>query len=297
MEKLSGSLHSHGCWTDYRIAEEQLKFPFKLKDFAEFCISHGRDFQAITDIMANRPGKPEFIEKRYDALLDTANSKDKSYELQRGETESTIFFKNGSKLIIPRTQEILTDVNYKHILAIGVKGDIPGGGDALLRLKLIKSFGGRAILDHPFMCDAWNEDEVMELYDRGLVLAPEWNGGLSFPSFFFSSPLVRKLQETPNKKSNKRVVWLEEEKGIPYVANDDAHCALDIKKGAFTTYLVDKKDENLSLIDKIVKAINSEYINQIERHKNYSSFSSPLNHVKYGKLSQKIFQEDGLPDA
>lgn len=299
MEKLSGSLHGHGCWTDHRIAEEQLIFPFVLKDFAEYCISCGRDFESITDIMAHRPGKPVFREHRHKELLDTANPKDKSYEFQRGKSESTIFFKEGGKLIIPRTQEILigtqdvkTDTHFKHILAIGVEKDILGGRDSLEILKDIKDAGGYAILDHTFMCDAWDEDEVINLYDKGLVLATEWNGGLSFPKICNILPI-----KTPNKESNNRVVRLEEDKGIPYVTNDDAHCALDIKKGAYTTYNVDKKNKSLSLIEKIVIAINSEYIDKIERHKQYSSFSSPINHVKYGRLSQKLFQEYGLPDA
>ncbi len=289
---VKGSLHSHGGWSDYRNRNEQKKFPFDLKIFAEYCIKHGRDFQAITDIMANRPGNPEFIEKRYDALLNTANPKDNNYEVERNKTESTIYFpKEKSKLIIPRTQEVLTDISFKHILAIGTENDIRGGRNAFDTLKEIRDLGGYSILDHTFMCDAWNEEEVRDLYEDKLILATEWNGGLTFPAICGYFP-IKHLLKTPNKRSNKIVISLEKKFGIPCIANDDAHCAGDIQKGAFTSYI--NWDNNISFIENITNSIKN---NNFERHENYSKFSSPLMHVKYGKESQEIFGKKGLPSA
>lgn len=289
-KKISGSLHSHGCWTDYRNKNEQKNFEFDLKTFTEYCISQGRDFQAITDIMTFRPGKPEFIEKRYDSLLDTANPRENSYEVQRNKTESIIYFpKENSKLIIPRTQEILSDVNFKHILSMGTEADIKGGRNALDTLKEIKDLGGYSILDHTFMCDAWREGEVKKLYDDGLILATEWNGGLTFPAICDVLPI-----RTPNKRSNERVISLEKKCKIPCIANDDSHSASDIKNGAFTSYNFSTINENISFVEKIVKAIQT---NQFKRYENYSSFLSPFVHVGYGRESQKTFGEKGLPDA
>ncbi len=289
---VKGSLHSHGGWSDYRNKDEQKKFPFDLRVFAEYCIKHGRDFQAITDIMASRPGELEFIEKRYDALLNTANAKDNNYEVERNKTESTIYFpKEKSKLIIPRTQEVLTDVHFKHILAIGAEKNIRGGRNAVDTLKEIKDSGGYSILDHTFMCDAWHEEEVRNLYEDKLIIATEWNGGLTFPAICGYFP-IKFFIKTPNKRSNKRVISLEEECEIPCIANDDSHCSFDIQKGAFTSYW--NWDKDISFIENIINSINS---NNFERHENYSSFFSPLMHVKYGKESQKIFGKKGLPNA
>jgi len=286
----SGSLHSHGCWTDYRNESEKKNFPFDLKSFVEYCSIIGRDFQAITDIMAHRPEKPEFIEKRYKALLKTADPKDKSYVLQQNKTESVIYLlKENKKLIIPRTQEILTDINFKHILAIGVEKDIRGGRNALETLNEIRDLGGYSILDHTFMCDAWNKEKVKKLYSKGLILATEWNGGLTFPAICDILPV-----KTPNKKSNHRVLSLEKKCGIPCIANDDSHSAEDIMNGAFTSYDFSDIDENLSLTDKIVSSIKS---GKFKKHKKYSSFISPFLHVKYGAESQETFREEGLPDA
>ncbi len=288
---VKGSDHSHACWTDYRNKKEQKKFPFDLKLFARYCIKHGRDFQAITDIMASRPEELEFIEKRYDALLNTADAKDDTYELQRGKIESTVFFKDDSKLIIPRTQEILTNKNYQHILAIGVEENIKGGMSALKTLEEIKDLGGYAIFNHLGMCDAWDIDEVRDFYEKKLALATEWNGGLTFPAICGYFP-IKFFIKTPNKRSNKIVISLEKESGIPCIANDDSRCAEDIKRGAFTSYWA--WEEGRSFIENIVNSINSK---NFERHENYSLFSSPLKHVKYGKESQSIFGKKGLPSA
>jgi hypothetical protein len=286
---ISGSLHSHGCWTDYRNKSEKKHFPFNLESFAKYC-SSGRDFQAITDIMASRPGKSEFIEKRYDALLKTADPKDNSYEVQRNKTESIIYFpKENKQLVIPRTQEVLSNVNFKHILAIGVEEDIKGGGNALDTLKEIRDLGGYSILDHTFMCNAWDEDEVKDLYEKKLILATEWNGGLTFPAICDWLPI-----KTPNKKSNKRVLSLEKKCGISCIANDDSHCAKDIMNGAFTSYDFSNLPEEISFIDKIALAIK---VGQFKKNKSYSSFISPFLHVKYGAESQKTFGERGLPAA
>ncbi len=285
---VKGSLHSHGCWTDYRNENEQRDFPFDLKTFSKYCISQGRDFQAITDIMAFRPGKPEFIEKRYDSLLKTANPRDNSYEVQKNKTDSLIYFpKEESKLIIPRTQEILTDVHFKHILAVGTEEDIRGGRNAVDTLKEIRDLGGYSILDHTFMCNAWDEEEVKSLYEDKLIIATEFNGGLTFPAICDILPI-----KTPNKRSNQRVISLEQECGIPCIANDDSHSAEDIKKGAFTSYK--NWNDHIPFIKNIVKAIQT---NQFKRYENYSSFFSPLIHVWYGGESQKTFGEKGLPDA
>lgn len=280
---VNGSLHSHGCWTDYRNPGEQARSPFNLEAFVEHCISCGRDFQAITDIMANWPDSPEFIEHRYEALLKTANPKS-GYNLQSGKRES-IIYTPAKPFVIPRSQEILTSTHFKHVLAVGAEKDIRGGRSAFDILKEIQDNNGYAVIDHPFMCDAWLEEEILELYHKGLIAAIEWNGGLTLPAF--ASWLLTKV---PSKKSNKKSEKLETD--ISLIANDDSHCADDIYRGAFTTYQLETSDK--SFVDRTFDAINNR---RFQRHCRYSAFFSPFNHIYYGSQSRKLFSEDGLPPA
>jgi hypothetical protein len=286
-QSLSGSLHSHGCWTDYRNSGEQKNFQFNLENFVNYCMNCGRDFQAITDIMAAWSCQPEFKENRYSALLATAHSK-KDYDLEVRKGEAVIYFKSGRIFYIPRTQEVLTSIHFKHILALGLSENIQGGRSALDTLKQIKDLGGYAIIDHPFMCDAWNEEEIFRAFQENLILALEWNGGLTF-----SSSLPKFLRKrTPNKSSNERVLLFGERSKIPVVANDDSHCSEDIKLGAFTNYSVNTYEK--PIIERIVDAIRKGNFKRTER---YSNFYSPLKHVFYGCLSRRTFEDKGLPSA
>jgi len=288
--KMRGSLHSHGCWTDYRNPNERKSFSFSLRKFIDLCHESGRDFQAMTDIMAARPGMPEFREHRYDALLRTADAK-ADYELFQGDIESVVYFEGGKKrVIIPRSQEVLTDIPFKHILALGVSEDVPGGKPAKDTLKRIKGEGGYTVIDHPFMCNAWTEEELLELREEGLVDALEWNGGLTFPAFMY---LGGKLK-VPSKGANNRVLKLDDR--IPVVANDDAHCRDDILRGASSVYEVEACSDwqdNL-LVDRVFDAIEGR---KFKRNEKYSALSSPLRHVKYGKQAQEMFGQHGLPSA
>lgn len=289
MTIVKGSLHSHGCWTDYRNPNERKNFPFDLETFVNLCIDCKRDFQAITDIMANFPEKPEFIEDRYKELLATANPK-ATYELQHGKRESILYFPTTEKtFIIPRTQEVLTNKHFKHILAVGTESNIKGGQSSLDTLKEIQDKGGYSIVNHPFMCNAWTEQEILDFYHNGLIAAIEWNGGLTFPSFL--SYITTKI---PSKKSNIIAEYMEKNLNIPCIANDDSHSKSDIKKGAHTVYIdVDIQNSRSLLVDKIGKAIKRNSFARIEK---YSSFFSPFMHqFIYGTQSRKKFVEDGLP--
>ena len=104
---VKGSLHSHGCWTDYRNPEERERFPFDLLEFAKLCLKSGRDFQAITDIMADWDRSPRDRENRYEDLLKTANPQDRSYELQKDSKESIIWLNERGL-----TKKL---INYAHI--------------------------------------------------------------------------------------------------------------------------------------------------------------------------------------
>lgn len=279
--QVSGSLHSHGCWSDYRNLNETDKFPFNLEAFVNHSVSCGRDFQAITDIMAARPDKPSFVEHRYHALLKTNNPKD-ALSASANENEATIYLPSGRIFYIPRSQEVLTETNFKHVLALGVQ-DIPGGLTPLKTLELVKSSKGYVVIDHPFMCNAWTEDELLGLYKDGLIDALEFNGGLTFPSFL-------DFGKFPSKKANKRVLKLEEK--IPVVANDDSHCFNDIKIGACTTYSIENSSQ--PLVDRLFQAIKAR---KFQRHEQYSAFLSPVKHVFYGMKSQKKYADKGLPAA
>lgn len=272
---VSGSLHSHGCWTDYRNQNETRKFPFDLESFVRLCIDTGRNFQAITDIMASRPGKPEFKEHRYSSLLKNPNLSTTF--------ESKISLPSGHTFYIPRTQEVLTDVNFKHILAVGLREDIPGGLPAVDTLKKIKEKKGYVVIDHPFMCDAWAEDELLGLYKDDLIDTLEFNGGLTFPAFL-------DFGKFPSKKANLRVLKLEDK--IPVIANDDSHSSDDIERGAYTVYTV-ALDHGL-IVPKIFQAIK---LGRFQRQEHYSLKLSPFIHVYYGRQSQKMFGDKGLPDA
>lgn len=109
----------------------------------------------------------------------------------------------GQRLYIPRTQEVLTNIPKKHILALGV-GDIKGGKSVEETLNEISGEGGYAIIDHPFMCGAWTEEEILELWDRGLIVGIEWNGGLTFHELFDRIPGLK--HRTPSKQSNIRAL-------------------------------------------------------------------------------------------
>lgn len=286
---LKGSLHSHGCWTDYRNPEERKRFPFDLLEFTKLCLKSGRDFQAITDIMVDWNKNFRDREHRYEDLLKTANSQDRSYEMQQGPKESILWLnENGltKKLIIPRTQEILTSTPFKHILAIGSDEDIQGARKAEDILKEISDKGGYAILDHPFMCNAWTEEEILKLYQENLIIAVEWNGGLTFPSLI--PEFIRK--KTPSKQANKRILKLQNQ--IYVIANDDAHSYRDIERGAYTEYNV--VDSDIPLAEKIKESIQENDFLRIER---YSSFFSPVKHFLWGRRSQKLFGKEGLPEA
>ncbi|MFQ5531606.1 MAG: hypothetical protein ACE5ES_03245, partial [Candidatus Nanoarchaeia archaeon] len=179
---LSGSLHSHTFHTDYRNPNERSKSPFDLGYFVRRCMEYGRNFQAVTDIRAQRPGFPAFDEQRYVELIKTADPNDNSYELEASKTEARVYIPSTREVFyILRTQEVLTNVPKKHVLAVNV-GDMPGGESPEETLKRIKGGGGFAIIDHPFMCGAWNEDEIHRAYEVGLIGAIEWNGGLTFPA-------------------------------------------------------------------------------------------------------------------
>ncbi|MDP1695701.1 MAG: hypothetical protein Q8L29_02195 [archaeon] len=287
MNSITGSLHTHGFWTDYRNPNETARAPFNLKYFVGACIKY-LDFQAITDIMSNWPEWKEFTEHRYSALLATADPKDKDLHIENNGIEARVWL-YGNEFTIPRTQEILTNKHFKHILVAGVKEDIFGGRNARDTLKEIKDKGGYAILDHPFMCDAWTEEEVLDLYDKKLIQALEWNGGLTFPSWL--PKFLRK--KTPNRESNHRVLALADK--IPVIANDDAHCVDDLKRGAKTSYnIISGSPKNINLIDYIFQSIERR---DFQRHERYSAFTSPIHHVKYGAQSQKMFGKDGLPPA
>lgn len=279
--KVSGSLHSHGCWTDYRNLNETAKFPFDIEAFVNSCISCNRDFQAITDIMAARPGKPAFVEHRYQALLKTDNPKT-ALSLEINEKEAAIYCPAGKVFYIPRSQEVLTSVNYKHVLALGVQ-DIPGGKSTSKTLELIKQRKGYVVIDHPFMRDAWKEDELLGLYKDGLIDALEFNGGLTFPLFL-------DFGKFPSKKANLRVLKLEDK--IPVIANDDSHCFSDMQRGAYTTYSIENSPN--PLVDRLFQAIA---LGNFQRHEQDSAFFSPVKHVIYGRQSQKMFGDKGLPDA
>lgn len=275
---VNGSLHSHGCWTNHKSPSEIRKFPFNLENFVEFCVSCGRDFQAITDFMANPPGESELIENRYQDLLDTASLK-VSYELEAGGKESIIYFSTGKKFTLIRTQEVLTNKNFKHILAIGAEESIRGGRSVEDTLNEIKDKGGYAIIDHPFIRNAWGEEEIGELYSEKKIIAIEWNGVLTFPSFIFPSKL-------PSKKSNIRALKLAEEIGIPCIANDDSHYPSDIQRGAYTSYCIEDLHPNLT--EKIVEAIKDR---SFRRKEQYSGFFSPVIHVTHAIRGKKLHGE------
>lgn len=285
---VAGSLHSHGLWTDYRNRHERFLAPFDIEHFANICISNERTFQAITDIMAHWPNKPEFKEQRYKNLIETANPNSTEHSLDIFPHETRVNFSNGNEFWIPRTQEILTDTPRKHILGLNLGKSISGGRDSLEILKEIKGEGGYAIIDHPFSCQAWTKEELVELYQNELIVALEWNGGLTVPSWF--PKWFDKIG--PTKRDNKKVLKLENQ--IPIIANDDSRCVQDIKRGAYTEYLTEENGK--SLTKRIVQSIQNgeEYFN---RHEQYSRWDSIWTHVLNGRISMWTKGKYGLPDA
>jgi hypothetical protein len=280
-KSVNGSLHSHGCWTNHYSTRERRRFPFSLGSFVDLCVYSGRDFQAITDVMANPPGQSETRERRYQDMLETADPA-APYELDAGKKESTIWLLGGRKFTLLRSQEVLTNKIFKHILTIGADGNIKGGRGVEDTLNEIQDKGGSAIIDHPFLLNVWSEDEIRRLYDEKKILAIEWNGGLTFPAFTaFLFP-----KRSPSKKSNIKAVQLSKERGIPCVANDDAHHRSDILKGAYTSYIID--NPNSSLTENLVEAIKVQSFTRVEQ---YSPFISPIRHFMDAKRGKKTYGE------
>lgn len=291
LELVSGSLHSHGFWSDYRNKHEIFFAPFDLDYFVKTCVKYGRDFQAITDIMANWKGKPEFQENRYNELISTAKLNNE-YQVDYSKTETKITFENGEIFYIPRTQEILTSTPRKHILGLNLEKNISGGRNAKEILNEIKNEGGYAIIDHPFACGAWQKEELLELYENNLITALEWNGGLTIPGWL--PDWVNKF--APTKKANKKVLKLAPI--IPVIANDDARCVSDVKKGAYTTYLINANHPSLSKeLRKSITHYNPEFGNLFFRTEQYSRWDSIWTHVLNGRISMLTLGKYGLPDA
>lgn len=282
-QPFSGSIHSHGFWTDYRNKAERREAPFNLSFFANTCQRLGRKFQAITDLMVAKPGSEPFIEHRFEELLKTADSAVSDMYVENKGKEAIIYFGEREPFVIPRTQEIVTARPGKHILVINVEGDIRGGKNTLDTLKEIKDAGGTAIVNHPFMRSAWSEEELLKFYKESLIGAIEWNGGLTFPSWCKCLPF-----ETPNKSSNQRVKALESQ--IPLISNDDSHCISDVKNGAYATYSL--KDAYKGFSESIVNAISQRDFQRVEA---YSGFFSPVKHVLNARKSRKLFGVEGLP--
>lgn len=285
-QKVTGSLHSHGCWSDYRNPYEIKRFAFDLETFLVHCLNSGKSFQGITDIVANKKNQPGFKESRYAELLKTAKA-NKQYHLEQRDNESWIYHDSGI-FFIPQTLEILTDKPLRHILAFGSGKNITPERSAYDTLRQIRDLGGYAIINHPFMGNAWSEEEIISLFEKELILALEWNGGMTFPS-----SLPRFLRNRlPNRGNNKRVLSLGEKASIPVIANDDAHSGKDIFQGADTTY--DFERESKSFIEGIANAIKQ---GRFTRNERYSSFLSPFTHVIHGISSQIKFGKSGLPAA
>ena len=292
--QMNGSLHSHGCWTDHRNPNETARFPFDLETFARLCIEIGRDFQVISEIK-DHPKEPArwHNERRYHDLMKTIRKSD-NYEVERAGDLYNVYFKRENKrVVIIRGQEVSLanpvlkgeesfDSHLKHVSAIGVERELKGGLSAEETLKIIREESGYAFPNHPFMVDAWSEEELLDFYERKLISAIEFNSGLTFPACL-DNVLGKR---TPSKKSNKRVLALEDR--IPVVANDDAHSEEDMKKGASTSYNV---VSGLPFIYSIFDAIARR---DFSRQEKYTSFLSPIWHMLDIEESEKLSRQGKL---
>ena len=278
---VNGSLHSHGCWTDYRNPAEQAGFPFSLESFVRLYLECGRSFASVSDRRAHHSGKPAFREEMYEKLLETADPQNPDCYLEKRGSESIIWLNDaGQEFIIIRTQEVLTDKPFKHILAVGAEKDIKGGNLPLETLKEIRESGGYAVINHPFMRNAWTEQEIRELHAKGLVHALEWSSFVSFPKWL--PPFF------PTKEANARVLELQDT--IPVIANDDSSCKEAVKFGSFTSYEVNCSPS--SLAGRIRNAIKTA---RFHRNELYSPIVAPFKHVWYGWQSSRLFKEKALP--
>lgn len=302
---VSGSLHSHGFWTDYRNLHERILAPFSLDNFAKTCMKYGRDFQAVLDIMAHQKGKNPLQENRYEDLIKTVRS-NSNYEVEffpnaEFPIETRVFFNNGEEFYIPRTQEVLTENLLAHILVLGLgkNNNIPGGLPALETLYIIKDKGGHAFINHPLVCGAFTKEQIQEYFKKGLVIGAEFNGGVTLDSKLgiYLAKKIGKTEHPPLKKENESILNLE--KKVLIVSNDDSRCKWDVKRGAYTEYLI-SSNEKSSLTERLVASMQNEVqrgFNQthVKRHDNYSGFYSLWYHGLCGKVSH-FTQKESLPE-
>ena len=130
--------------------------------------------------------------------------------------------------------------------------------------------------------------ELLDFYERKLISAIEFNSGLTFPACL-DNVLGKR---TPSKKSNKRVLALEDR--IPVVANDDAHSEKDMRKGASTSYNV---VSGLPLIDSIFDTIRRRDFSMINRRlfgEKYAPLLSPVWHMLDIEQSEKLSRQGKL---
>ena len=295
---VSGSLHSHGFWSDYKNIHERVLSPFDLDYFIKICMKYGRHFQSALDVMACQSGKNSFSENRYNDLIKTAKLT-KDYDLEINPIETRAYFKDGRKFYLPRVQEVIADNNLAHVLVLGLgrNDNIRGGNSVISTLEEIKNRGGYAFINHPFVCNSFEKEELLEFYEKGLILGTEFNGGVTIGKNL--EPLAYKIMPNPPlKKDNEKVLDLEGK--ILIIANDDARCKSDVKNGAYTEYLIKDNPNNLftqSLIDAMQNEIKDRLQgNYLKRHESYSPWWSMWYHGVCGVVSQKTFKEEGLPE-
>lgn len=307
---VAGSLHSHLFWTDYRNwIEKHLPIfgaAFDLEFVIDTCISYGKDFQGSVDIMAHQLGKNPFIEDRFQKLIKTAKPNSK-YEFFFSPTEIHAIYEdkegNEKDFYIPRMQEIITENPLAHILALGLdkKHNIPGGMSALNTLLKIREEGGYAILNHALVCNAFIKKQILDFYKEGLILAAEFNGGVTIDSKI-GAYLARKIGKTENpplKKDNEKILDLEKE--ILIFSNNDSRCKWDVKRSAYTKCLIEN-DNSKPLIPRLVTAMQNESKNikygldrkYIEPSYKYSGFYSIWWHGLCGAISHKT-QNPSMP--
>ena len=295
----SGSLHSHGEQTDCRNFNERKSFT--LNHIINTCAKAGRDFQAVLDIMANQNRRPEFQEDRYEKLIETRSLLGKKYEVESSPIETKIIYEdkkgNEKEFYIIRTQEIIAENTRQHVLALNLDSNISGGGNVEEILKEIKGNGGYAFLNHPFVCGAFEKNEILDFYNKGLILGTEFNGGVTIDSKLGVFLANIADNNPPLKKDNEKVLDLERE--ILIVANDDARCKSDIKKGAYTEYLVDANTK-IPLIERLIESMQKEIDEGLKghyiiRHEKYSKWSSIWMHGVNGIISQMTYGENSLP--
>lgn len=289
-------LHQH-IWSDHHNSCETKKLAFSLDGVVDAELGSCLDAVGVVDIMANWPGEKEFRGRRYVDLLDTAKE-DGKYVFDKREGYSVIYDGEGKPVLhLIRTQEVLIE-HLKHLLAIGLDVDIMpkrnsvGKADTEEILKEIQGEGGYAIPAHPGFRSAWEENELWDFYDSGLIQAIEGiNEKLSLPGL---------------RRCNKWALQVEAVCGIPAIENSDLSYVNDLLKHRVggTVYFA---AETGNIIKDIFNAIAIEgtRLNEqkgkrekgFERVGQYASRLSLPIHAWHGFLSQRRNDKYSLPDA